>query len=304
MMTPAKDFTVIGLGELLWDMLPSGKQLGGAPANFAYHASLLGDQAEVVSRIGADDLGDEIVVRLNELGLSADHVQSDGEHSTGTVQVHVDDDGQVDYTITKNVAWDYIEWTPALQELAQRTDAVCYGSVVQRSGDSQSAINQFLRATPTRALRIFDINLRQDFYGEQIIRQSLELANIAKLNDEELPRVAKMLQLSGDGPDQQAQQLLTTFELQLVCLTRGEHGCLLIGEDERAEHKGFPVKVADAVGAGDAFTACVAYHLLRNTPLATIARCANQLGAWVASQHGATPTRDSEILTAATDTLP
>lgn len=302
-MTPASEFTVVGLGELLWDMLPSGKQLGGAPANFAYHASLLGDRAEIVSRIGADDLGDEIAMRLNELGLSADQVQSDGEHSTGTVQVHVDDDGQVDYTITDNVAWDHLEWLPSLEQLAQRTDAVCFGSVAQRSAVSRSTINQFLRTTPRKTLRIFDINLRQDFYGEQIIRQSLELANIAKLNDEELPQIAKMLQLPGDGLDQQAQQLLTTFELQLVCLTRGEHGCLLLGNEERAEHDGFPVTVADAVGAGDAFTACVAYHVLRNTPLPTIARCANQLGAWVASQHGATPTSDNNILTTVTEAL-
>lgn len=293
---------MVGLGELLWDLLPGGRKMGGAPANFAFHARQLGADASPVSRVGDDDLGREILDRIRRLGLSADHVQIDPEVPTGTVQVALGPGGMPSYTITENVAWDRLAWTPELEALAGRADAVCYGSLAQRAEPSRETIRRFLAATRPAALRIFDINLRGDFYSAEVLAGGLELARVAKMNDEELPIVCRLLGLPFEGeresePERAGSEgeraacavLRERFDLELVCLTRGERGSLLVGRADAAETPGVPVRVADTVGAGDAFVAAVAYHLLNGAPLEAVGRAANALGAWVAGQPGATP---------------
>jgi fructokinase len=287
-MTDGKH-TIVGLGELLWDLLPSGKQLGGAPANFAYITNLLGDKGIPASRIGNDALGAEALQRLTQLGLSADFVQRDPIHPTGTVNVEIDNTGQPCFDILQPVAWDFLGWTKPWQHLASEADAVCFGSLAQRSTHSQATIRSFLQATRQEALRVFDVNLRQNFYSRQVLAESMSLATVVKLNHEELPKIMRLFELEDRGEEDSARRLLSMHDLKLVCVTRGSSGSLLISADQCSEHAGIQVKVADTVGAGDAFTAALVHGYLRGTSLAEINKTANRVGAWVASQSGATP---------------
>ena len=287
-MTNAK-YTIVGVGELLWDLLPSGKQLGGAPANFAYITNLLGDTGIPASRVGRDPLGDEALQRLAQLGLTGASIQRDSIHPTGTVNVEIDNGGQPRFDISEPVAWDCLEWTPAWQQLAREADAVCFGSLAQRSSQSRSTIRSFLHAARPEAVRIFDVNLRQTFYNAQVLTESMKLATIVKLNQEELPKIMRLFELENRGEEDSARRLLSSHDLKLVCVTRGNSGSLLVSADERSEHPGFKVKVADTVGAGDAFTAALVFGYLRGMPLPQINETANRVGAWVASQSGATP---------------
>jgi fructokinase len=280
---------VVGLGELLWDLLPAGEQLGGAPANFAYITSLLGDEGIPASRLGEDSLGADAIRRLGELGLSTEFIQKDAAHPTGTAKVEVDRTGQPCFKLSESVAWDFLAWTPQWQKLAHQADAVCFGSLAQRSEQSRSTIGRFLRALRKSAVRIFDVNLRQNFYTTQILAESMKLATVVKLNHEELPKIMRSFELEHRSEKESAQQLLSLHEVKLVCVTRGNGGSLLVSADECSEHPGFKVKVADTVGAGDAFTAALVHGFLRGTPLAQINETANRVGAWVASQSGATP---------------
>jgi len=279
---------VIGLGEVLWDLLPAGKQFGGAPANFAYHARVLGAEAVVVSCVGDDPLGQEILQRLDALGLGRQYVAVDREHPTGTVSVELEDEGKPRYVIHENVAWDFLPAMPGLAELAARAAAVCFGSLAQRSPASRKAIRDFLGATQEGCLRIFDVNLRQHFYDAPTIRRSLEAANVLKLNDDELPVVARLLSIRGGSPEIVAA-LRDRFDLQWVALTQGNQGSVLVGPEGRSEHGGIPTKVVDTVGAGDAFTAVLAMGLLRGLDLDVINEHANRVAAYVCSQPGATP---------------
>jgi len=281
--------TSVGLGELLWDLLPSGKQLGGAPANFAYITNLLGDHGIPASRIGCDALGDEALQKLTQLGLGTSFVQRDSVHPTGTVNVKIDAAGQPCFDILHPVAWDYLEWTKEWQQLAREADAVCFGSLAQRSPCSHSTIRSFLNATRREAIRIFDVNLRQNFYSRQILADSMSLATIVKLNHEELPKIMALFELEHRSEKDSARRLLSLHNLKLICVTRGGAGSLLISADECSEHAGVKVKVADTVGAGDAFTAAMVHGYLRGVPLDQINETANRVGAWVASQSGATP---------------
>jgi fructokinase len=289
----AKSHTVVGLGELLWDLFPEGKQLGGAPANFAYMTSLLGDQAVVASRIGSDALGRSAGRRLERLGLRNASLQFDVSHPTGTVGVQVDAAGQPSFEIAQNVAWDFFEFTPGWQELAGRADAVCFGTLAQRSPKSRETIRLFLRAVHPGTIRIFDVNLRQAFYTAEILADSARLADIIKLNADELPIVAKHLELPFRDELSAAKAIREAFRSKLVCVTRGSKGSLLVSEEATNEHPGCEITVADTVGAGDAFTAALVYHYLRHASLPTLNEAANRMGAWVASQTGATPSRDN-----------
>ncbi|MCX7009123.1 MAG: carbohydrate kinase [Kiritimatiellaeota bacterium] len=280
---------VVGIGEILWDLLPSGRQLGGAPANFTYHAHALGAEARVVSRVGDDPLGLEILTRLRGLGLPTDGVGMDAGAPTGTVSVEVQADGQPRFTIHENVAWDRIAVDAASLEFASHADALCFGSLAQRCAASRAAIRQVISKTPATALRVFDINLRQHFYSRDLIESSLALANALKLNETELPVLAEMFALSGDARAQLAA-LAQRFELRAIALTRGAHGSLLLTDGAWSEHAGLPAKVVDAVGAGDAFTAAWTLGLLAGQPLDEINRRANELAAYVCTQPGATPT--------------
>lgn len=287
---------VVGLGELLWDLLPAGKQLGGAPANFAYITSLLGDDGIPASRLGEDNLGAEAIHRLGELALSTEFVQKDADHPTGTVKVEVDGSGQPRFEISESVAWDFLDWTPQWQKLAQQADAVCFGSLAQRSERSRSTIRSFLLASRKNAMRVFDANFRQHFYTAQVFSESLRLATVVKLNHEELPRTMHLFELEHRSEEDSARRLLSMYELQLVCVTRGDAGSLLVSAEESNQHPGFKVKVADTVGAGDAFTAALVHGYLRETSLAQTNETANRVGAWVASQSGATPTPNAGSL--------
>jgi len=280
---------VIGLGELLWDLFPAGKQLGGAPANFAYITSLLGDQGIPASRLGQDALGEEAIHCLGELSLPTEFIQRDEDHPTGTVKVEVDTAGQPRFEISLSVAWDFLDWTPQWQKLAQQADAVCFGSLGQRSGRSRSTILAFVLAVKPNALRVFDVNLRQNFYSKQILSESMKLSNVIKLNQDELPRIMQLLNLEHRRDKDSARHLGSLYDLKLVCVTRGNGGSLLVSADECSEHTGFNVKVQDTVGAGDAFTAALVHGYLRGTALSEINETANRVGAWVASQSGATP---------------
>ncbi len=259
---PQRSLIIVGLGESLWDLLPGGKQLGGAPTNFAYMCNLLGDRGTVASRIGQDALGEEIAQTLEQLGVNPRYLQRDPQHPTGSVEVHVQSDGQPSYTIREHVAWDFLEWTPQWEELAAEADVVCFGTLAQRSAVSQATIGQFVRRA-TGALRVFDVNLRAPFYSEAVVRHSLEQADVLKLNDLELPVMAHLLGIPFQGERQCAQALLTAHGLKLVCVTRGARGSLLLNASQVSEHPGFRVNVADTVGAGDAFTACLAHHIAR-----------------------------------------
>lgn len=287
---PERRFTMVGLGEVLWDLLPGGPQLGGAPANFAYHAARLGDRGVVASRVGDDALGQATLERLAALGLSVEAIQRDPDRPTGTVAVAMDARGQATYTFPDNVAWDALDWTPAWAALASQADAVCFGTLGQRAARARETIGRFLRATRPTTARVFDVNLRQSFYSATILDQSLALATIVKLNDEELPIVAELLGLGGAEPVAQARALLARHPLTMVCVTRGSAGSLVVTPTAVDEHPGLSVTVVDTVGAGDAFTAALAHHALRGTPLPRLHEAANQLGAWVAARAGATPT--------------
>ncbi len=285
-----RNFTVVGLGELLWDRLPSGKQLGGAPANFAYITNLLGDAGIPASRIGQDDLGNEILDRLRLLQVNSAFVQRDPIHPTGTVHVEVDAAGQARFEIMQPVAWDFLQWTNDWHQLAAQCDAVCFGSLAQRSRQSHATILHFVGATRPETVRVFDVNLRKNFYSKEVIAQSMKLASIVKLNHEELPLVMRLLALQNNSERDAARVLLSQFALKLVCITRGDAGSLLMSDAECSQHPGFKIKVADTVGAGDAFTAALVHGYVRRQPLPQINETANRAGAWVASQSGGMPT--------------
>jgi len=279
---------IFALGESLWDLLPEGAVLGGAPANFAYHAEALGAHSTMVSRIGNDQLGCEILARFEACGLSTEFISVDPTAQTGSVSVAVGSDGQPSYVIHENVAWDYIPADPATIEAAAHADAICFGSLAQRSAGSRDAIWALVRATKVSAWRVFDINLRQSFYSKEVIEESLNLANVLKLNDSELPVIAKLLFLTGDTL-QQLEQLAHRFSLRAVVYTRGADGSILLADDIISEHPGISSVVRDTVGAGDAFTATVVLGLLYGWPLEKINQWANAIAAFVCSQTGATP---------------
>jgi len=285
---------VVGLGEVLWDLLPAGKQLGGAPCNFAYHAHSLGADARVITRVGADPLGEEILQRFQDAALSTELISIDPTFPTGTVSVELSGDGQPRFTIHEQVAWDHLQATAAAREVMSHCDAVCFGSLCQRSDPARVAIQSLVSATPTQALRVFDINLRQHFFSREVIETSLELANLLKINEQELPVLAEMFCLSGNLTFQ-IHRLSDRFGLTLVALTRGAHGSLLISRGHCSEHPGFPVKVMDSVGAGDAFTAALVSGLLGGGSLDEINRRANALASYVCSQPGATPRLPEEL---------
>lgn len=280
---------VVGLGEVLWDFLPSGRVLGGAPANFAYCAHLLGNHAVIASRTGDDQLGRELRERLAARGVGQEFLQTDAIHSTGTVLVQLNAGGQPTFEITQPSAWDFLEFSEGWKALANKADAVCFGSLAQRSPVSHRTVLDFLDATRPSALRIFDVNLRQSLYSEEIIRSSLQRANVLKLNHEEMPALAQMLKVESRSAIGFGQEMMRQFPLAVACVTRGANGSVLVCKGEVQEHPGFRVKVSDTVGAGDAFTAGLVHELLRGGLLQAASETANRMGAWVASQTGAMP---------------
>ncbi len=284
-----KNHVVVGLGEVLWDLLPAGKQLGGAPTNFAYITNLLGDRGMVASRVGNDDFGREARLALEKLRLPTANLQLDPVHSTGTVKVQLDAAGQPKFEISESVAWDFLAWTSEWNALAREADAVCFGSLAQRSLASRKTIREFVKATRASATRIFDVNLRQAFFSAEVLAESANSADIVKLNDDELPRVMALLGLPHQDEESSAENLIRAFGLKLVCVTRGAKGSLLVSEAGSHRHPGYQIKVADTIGAGDAFTAALVHEYLRGATMAAMNDAANRVGSWVGSQIGGTP---------------
>lgn len=283
---------VVGVGEVLWDLLPTGPQLGGAPTNFVCHACALGAEGVLISRIGADPRGREALERLVVAGLPRETVAAlvpmDSEVPTGTVSVKLEADGQPRYTIHEDVAWDRIEASPAALAAVARADAICFGSLAQRDPRSRRAVQTLAAACPDEALRIFDINLRQSFYSAEVIRTSLELANVLKINDAEWPVLQAQLGLAGDLRSQM-EALASRFHLRVIALTRGAEGSLIYSEGEWSDEPARPVSVADTIGAGDSFTAAMTLALLRGWSLGSVNRFAGEVARFVCSQPGATP---------------
>lgn len=288
-------FKLVGIGEILWDLFPGGQKLGGAPANFAYHASALGAEAWVVSRVGCDEPGRELLRRLDQLGLRTDAVEEDPAAPTGTVLVEVRADGQPQFTIHENVAWDRLAGDAAGRRAVAAADVVCFGTLAQRGEVSRRSIRALLRTASAESLRIFDVNLRQNYYSREVIEESLALANVLKVNEIELARLAEMFGLTGDECGQVAE-LARRFRLRAVAYTRGEGGSLLHSEGRWSERLGEAVKVADTVGAGDSFTAALALGILAGWPLDEIHLRASAVAAYVCSQAGGTPQMPEQLI--------
>ena len=282
--------TIVGIGEVLWDMLPTGNQLGGAPANYTVMVGRLGDHAVVLSRIGTDVPGSQALQILRDFPVDCGQIQADLEQPTGQVTVDFEG-GQPIYTIHQPAAWDFLEPTVDWIDTASKADAVCFGSLAQRSPQSRRTIHALLKTTKPDCLRIFDVNLRAPFYSAEIVRESLQLATVMKMNDAEVPLVMGLMGYTEALSERDAANvLLGEFPgLSLVAITRGGNGSLLVGRSAWHEHPGVPTMVADTIGAGDAFTAAMTHYLLRGAPLATLSEAGNRWGSYIASQPGAMP---------------
>lgn len=280
-------FTGIGLGELLWDVLPDGKQLGGAPANFAYHFSGLGGHGTPVSRIGDDELGREALQILSEHQVPVEHISIDSSHPTGTVDASLDEQGVATYSFPDDVAWDFLSLEESTMSLAVKADAICFGTLAQRSEVSKAAIHSFLQSAP-QALKIYDINLRQNFYSKETILASLNIADILKINDDELGVAQEMFSLPAEE-ESALRVLLKEYDLKFAVLTRGSEGSLILSPERRSELAGRPTKVVDTIGAGDSFTAAMALAILKGLDLSEVNEYATQVAAYVCGQSGAMP---------------
>ena len=280
---------VVGMGEALWDMLPEGKKIGGAPANFAYHVSQFGLDSRVVSAVGEDELGTEILKNFREKKLNC--MIETVPYPTGTVQVELDANGVPCYDIREGVAWDNIPFTPALEGLARQTRAVCFGSLAQRSVVSRETINRFLDAMPggEDRYKIFDINLRQGFYTKEILCNSMRKCNILKINDEELVTVSRMFGYPGIDLQDKCWILLAKYNLRMLILTCGVNGSYVFTPGEISFVETPKVEVADTVGAGDSFTAAFVASILKGLPVAEAHRIAVETSAFVCTRHGAMP---------------
>lgn len=274
---------VVGIGELLWDIYPGGRRLGGAPANFAYHASRLGCAGSVVSRVGDDALGREALEGLAAQGVDGGPVQVDPALPTGTVTVALDPHGHPTYAIHPDVAWDALAWTPGIAQVAAGAAAICFGTLASRGPRTLDTVRRFLAAASPGCLRIFDVNLRQDYHSPERVRAFLGLCDVLKLNEDELPLVADMCGAGG------AEGLRRRYGLKLVALTLGSRGSELHAGGAPLVEPGAKVEVVDTVGAGDAFTAALAAGLVQGLPLPAVHRRAARLSAYVCTQPGAMP---------------
>lgn len=287
-----RNFTVIGIGEVLWDLLPNGKILGGAPVNFTYHAAQLGAIGVAVSSVGHDELGREIMDSVNSKGIV--NCIAVNNHPTGTVGVTLID-GIPDYTIYENVAWDFIELTPDSINLLKKADAICFGTLAQRSEASRKAIMTALKLVPEQCLKVYDINLRQKFYSDSLIKESLAISNVFKINDDEIELFAQLFGLEGTETEV-SQQIIESYSLEYLALTKGDKGSYLFHKDEISFMPTPVVEVEDTIGAGDSFTAALVMGILNHLPLKEIHRKAVEISAFVCTQKGATPILDKQLL--------
>lgn len=280
---------VVGIGEALWDILPEGKKLGGAPANFAYHVSQFGLESMVVSAVGNDKLSNDMLDNLSEkkLNMLIEEVQ----YPTGTVQVELDNEGIPCYDIKENVAWDNIPFTDKLKSIAEKTTAVCFGSLAQRNVVSRETINAFLSLIPNKKgiYKIFDINLRQGFYTKEILCRSMEQCNILKINDEELVTVSRIYGYPGIDLQDKCWILLAKYNLEMLILTCGVNGSYVFTPGNVSFVETPKVEVADTVGAGDSFTAAFISALLMKKSVREAHQLAVNVSAFVCTQNGAMP---------------
>lgn len=280
---------VIGLGEVLWDCFADDRRPGGAPSNVAFQANQLGCDGRIVSRVGNDSLGDELLVYLTGQGLAIDSIQRDDERPTGTVTVETSRADHPVFTIHENVAWDFLAWEDSLTDLFQSASAVCFGALGQRSPVAKATIAQCLAATRPACLVVFDVNLRQNYFTPDIIETSLRSSKIVKLNEDEVVRLAPVLGIGRTDFPGFTAGVLDRYGVEMVCITRGAKGCILATKAELVEAVGQPVKVVDAVGAGDAFTAALIAASIWQWPIRQSAEFANTVGGMVASRAGAMP---------------
>jgi len=285
---------VVGMGEALWDVLPEGKKIGGAPANFAYHVSQFGLPSCVVSAVGDDALGAEIIENFNSKALK--HLIEKVPYPTGTVQVEIDQAGVPQYEIKENVAWDNIPYTAHLEQLAQRTNAVCFGSLAQRNVVSRNTINRFLDAMPQdgNPLIVFDVNLRQGFYNKEILCNSMKRCNILKINDEELVTISRMFGYPGIDLQDKCWILLGKYNLKMLILTCGINGSYVFTPGNVSFQPTPKVDVADTVGAGDSFTAAFISCILKGMNVTDAHKRAVQTSAFVCTRQGAMPVLPEE----------
>lgn len=286
---------VVGMGEALWDVLPEGKKIGGAPANFAYHVSQFGLPSCVVSAVGDDDLGREIIENFTAKGLK--QLIADVPYPTGTVQVEIDQSGVPQYEIKENVAWDNIPYTERLESLAERTTAVCFGSLAQRNVVSRNTINRFLDVVSRNEenLIVFDVNLRQGFYNKEILCNSMKRCNILKINDEELVTVSRMFSYPGIDLQDKCWILLGKYNLKMLILTCGINGSYVFTPGNVSFQPTPKVEVADTVGAGDSFTAAFISSVLKGKSVSEAHSLAVRTSAFVCTEKGAMPTLPTQF---------
>jgi fructokinase len=291
---------VVGMGELLWDCFSDSRRPGGAPANVAFHVQQLGHRGVICSRVGDDALGIEILKYLTDRGMDTGHIQKDAHTPTGTVSVDTTRPKAPSFVIHENVAWDHLVFDESLGALMQKASAVCFGTLAQRHPDSRKTIRRALEAS-RQAVIVYDVNLRQSWYRKDWIEESLLASNIVKLNESEIIVLADMIATGTYRPGDTARFLLEHYLLDLIVVTRGEHGCLLVGEQVTVDEPGIPVDVTDSVGAGDAFTAALISSRLRGWPLDVSAWFANRVGSLVAARPGAMPDLSEALQRVVTD---
>ena len=285
---------IVGLGEALWDVLPEGKKLGGAPANFAYHAAQFGLQTIAISALGEDPLAEETIEALKEHNLN--YLMPRVPYPTGTVQVTLAEGGIPTYEIKEGVAWDNIPYTDEMAEIAKNARAVCFGSLAQRNGVSRENIRKFLAETPADCLKICDINLRQQFYSKEILEDSFKLCNILKINDEELVVVNRMFGYDGLDMRQTCEKMVQDYGLKMLVLTCGTNGSYVFTDDGLTSFQDTPkVEVADTVGAGDSFTGSFCACILNGKPVQEAHKTAVAVSAFVCTQNGAMPIVPNEL---------
>ena len=292
MNNPIKKFTVLGMGEVLWDLLPDGKILGGAPVNFAYHAMQLGAVGVAISSVGDDELGREIMDSVNSKGIK--NCIAVNEYPTSTVGVTLKD-GKPEYTIYEGVAWDFMELIPEAIEILKQADAVCFGTLAQRSQVSHDAIMEALKLVPEQCLKVYDINLRQKYYSKELISESLSIANVFKINDDEVELFKQLFGLEGSETEV-CRKIKETYSLEYLALTKGEKGSYLFHEDEVSFRPTPLVEVEDTIGAGDSFTSAMVMGILNKLPLKEIHQKAVEISAFVCTQKGATPVLATQFL--------
>ncbi len=284
---------IVGLGEVLWDVFPNEKRLGGAPANFAYHVSQLGLNGCVVSAVGNDELGQDALTALDNKRVC--HQIEKVSYPTGTVQVVVDRQGVPQYKICEEVAWDHIPFSPEIEKVARQTQTVSFGSLAQRNADSRAVIRRFLGALPEKAVKVFDINLRQHYYTSEVITESLALSDILKINEEEVHWVSEMLGLGVCNEMDICSYLLNHYKLDMVILTEGVRGSYVHTSSATSYLPTPEVNVVDTVGAGDSFTAAFIVALLKGKPITEAHRFAVDVSAYVCTQRGAMPLLPASI---------